>query len=203
MNEFYNKNDKMNISMLFDVNSISAARQCQHILNNSTNDKNQTRELQIDDGGNKIKYNNSRYFLVGEVEGLFSTASTGWPESNFPDENNPNIKFSIKNAINPTSVPISLRVRPQLEESLILENGIKAGADDYNSNAYRLDRLINTSYNDFMFNVGLSKNRYTNINNKSSFRDLLLERTLLITLTGNKNVHFSNLENIDIFSKKV
>jgi hypothetical protein len=203
MNEFYNKNDKMNISMLFDVNSVSAARSCHNILNSSINDKNQTRELQIDDGGNKIKYNNSRYFLVGEVEGLFATSSTGWPQSNFPDENNANIKFSIKNAINPTSTPISLRVRPQLAESLVSENGIKAGADDYNSNVYKLDRLITTSYNDFMFNVGLSKNKYTNIDKKSSFRDLSLERTLLITLTGNKNVHFSYLENIDIFSKKV
>jgi len=203
MNEFYNKNDKMNISMLFDVNSVSAARQCHNILNSSINNKNQTRELLIDDvlTTHEIKYNKSRYFLVGEVEGLFATLSTGWPESNFPDENNPNIKFSIKNAINPTSIPISLRVRPQLSESLISENGIKAGADDYNSSAYRLDRLINTSYNDFMFNVGLSKNKYTSIDKKSSFRDLSLERTLLVTVTGNKNVDFSDLEKIDIFKK--
>ena len=204
INEFYNKNDKMNISMLFDVNSISAARSCHNVLNSSINDKNQTRELIIDDPSNhQIKYNKSRYFIVGEVEGLFATSSTGWPQSNFPDATDSNIKFSIKNAINPTSIPISLRVRPQLSESLISENGIKAGADDYNSSAYKLDRLINTTYNDFMFNVGLSKNKYTNIDDESSFRDLSLERTLLVTITGNKNVNFSDLENSNIFSKKV
>ena len=94
-----------------------------------------------------------------------------------------------------------MRVRPQLSESLISENGIKAGADDYNSSAYRLDRLINTTYNDFMFNVGLSKNKYTSIDDESSFRDLSLERTLLITITGNKNANFSDLEKIDTFKK--
>lgn len=201
-NEFYNKNDKMNISILFDVNSISAARSCHNVLNNSINDKNQTRELIIDDPSNhQIKFNKSRYFLVGEVEGLFATASIGWPQSNFPDTTDSNIKFSIKNAINPTSIPINLRVRPQLLEYLISENGIKAGADDYNSSAYRLDRIINTTYNDFMFNVGLSKNKYTNIDDKSSFRDLSFEKTLLITITGNKNANFSDLEKIDIFKK--
>ena len=193
----------MNISMLFDVNSISAARRCHIVLNSSINDKNQTRELIIDDdlGNHQIKYNKSRYFLMGEVEGLFATSSTGWPQSNFPDATDGNIKFSIKNAINPTSIPINLRVRPQLSESLISENGIKAGADDYNSSAYRLDRLINTTYNDFMFNVGLSKNKYTSIDDESSFRDLSLERTLLITITGNKNANFSDLEKIDTFKK--
>lgn len=203
INEFYNKNDKMNISMLFDVNSISAARRCHIVLNSSINDKNQTRELIIDNdlGNHQIKYNKSRYFLMGEVEGLFATSSTGWPQSNFPDATDGNIKFSIKNAINPTSIPINLRVRPQLSESLISENGIKAGADDYNSSAYRLDRLINTTYNDFMFNVGLSKNKYTSIDDESSFRDLSLERTLLITITGNKNANFSDLEKIDTFKK--
>lgn len=203
-NDFYNKNDKMNISILFDVNSISAARICHYIINNSINDNNQSRELIVDSDTNtnnhKIKYNKSRFFLLGEVEGLFSTSSTGWPQLNFPDATNSNIKFSIKNAINPTSIPISLRVRPQTTEILISENGIKAGADDYNSSAYRLDRLIKTSYNDFMFNIGLSSNNNsTNINNESSYRDLSLERTLLVTITGDKKVDLTPIEKINIF----